>query len=172
MTDLEPVIKTFKKYRKRGIHNGMTLEEVFKLELEIYQRVSGLKNFPKLISSDESNFTITIENCGLSLHKLRHIDSSQINISNLDEQVDNICYGLKINNITYLDLDPQNICLKDNNIFLIDFDKAVLDNKPKSKILEDMYINFTKNVSENSFRDTLKEFVMNPKWPRYQYKCS
>jgi predicted Ser/Thr protein kinase len=169
MIDLDPVTKTFKKYRKRGIHNGMTLAEVFGLELEIYHRLNGLENFPKLLSFDEINFTITIENCGLSLHKLRHIDSSQINISNLDEQVDNICRGLKINNITYLDLDPQNICLKDNNIFLIDFDKAVLDNNPKSKVLENMYINFTKNVSENSFRDTLKEFVINSEWPRYQF---
>lgn len=170
MINLSPFIKTFKKYRKRGIHNGMILEEVFELELEIYKRLNGSKNFPKLLSFDKINFTITIENCGLSLHKLRHFNSSQINISNLDEQIDNICRGLKINNITYLDLDPQNICLKDNNIFLIDFDKAVLDNNPKSQVLEDMYINFTQNVPEKSFRDTLKEFIINPKWPRYQYK--
>jgi predicted Ser/Thr protein kinase len=170
MIDLSPVTKTFKKYRKRGIHNGMTLEEVFGLELEIYQRLNGFKNFPKLLSFDKINFTITIKNCGLSLHKLRHVDSSKIIISNLDEQVDNICYGLKTNSITYLDLDPQNICLRDNSIFLIDFDKAVLDNKPKSKFLEDMYINFSRNVSESSFRNTLKEFVINPEWPRYQYK--
>jgi predicted Ser/Thr protein kinase len=162
-------IKTFKKYRKRGIHNGMTLNEVFELELEIYQRLAGLNNFPKLLNFDSINFTITLENCGMSLHKLRHIDNSPIHIENLSTQVDNICEGLKINNITYLDLDPQNICLKDNRIFLIDFDKAVIDKKPKSLFLETMYLDFLKTVSEESFKKTLLEVVINPQWPRYNY---
>jgi tRNA A-37 threonylcarbamoyl transferase component Bud32 len=87
----------------------------------------------------------------------------------LSTQVDNICEGLKINNITYLDLDPQNICLKDNRIFLIDFDKAVIDKKPKSLFLETMYLDFLKTVSEESFKKTLLEVVINPQWPRYNY---
>jgi len=169
MTELLPIIKIFKKYRKRGIHNGMTLEQVFDLELEIYNRLSKYDNFPKLISYDKNNFTITIENCGQSLHKLRQHDRSKFVLPDLDEQVNNICQALKIESITHLDLDPQNICYKNNTIFLIDFDKAVVDQQPKSDFLENMYLNFTRNVSEESFKKTLKEFVINPDWPRYQF---
>ena len=162
-------VKTFKKYRKRGIHNGMTLPQVFELELEVYQLLNNWNNFPKLISFDKINFTITIENCGQSLHKLRQINNSKIVIPNLEEQVSNICQGLKNNNITYLDLDPTNICLKENTLFLIDFDKVVINDLPKSKILEEMYIEFKKNVSDDSIKKTLKEFVTNFDWPRYQF---
>jgi tRNA A-37 threonylcarbamoyl transferase component Bud32 len=169
MTELSPVTKIFKKYRKRGIHNGMTLEQVFDLELEIYNRLGKYDNFPKLISYDKNNFTITIENCGQSLHKLRQNDRSKLVVSDLDEQVNNICQALKIENITYLDLDPHNICCKNNTIFLIDFDKAVVDQRPKSDFLERMYLDFIRNVSEESFKKTLKEFVVNPDWPRYQF---
>lgn len=169
MTELSPVTKTFKKYRKRGIHNGMTIEQVFNLELEIYNLLGKYDNFPKLISYDKNNFTITIENCGQSLHKLRQNGGSEIIVSDLDGQVNNICQALHNNNITYLDLDPQNICYKDHTIFLIDFDKAVVNKKSKSKFLESMYLDFTRNVSEESFKKTLKEFVINPNWPRYRF---
>jgi tRNA A-37 threonylcarbamoyl transferase component Bud32 len=169
MTELLPVTKTFKKYRKRGVHNGMTLEQVYELELEIYNLLNNYKNFPKLLSWDNINFTITIENCGQSLHKLRQHEKSEIVVTNLDEQVDNICQALKVNNITYLDLDPQNICYKNKNIFLIDFDKAVVNQKPKSDFLERIYLDFIHNVSDESFQKTLKEFVVNPNWQRYQF---
>jgi len=169
MTELLPIIKIFKKYRKRGIHNGMTLEQVFDLELEIYNRLGKYDNFPKLISYDKNNFTITIENCGQSLHKLKQNGRSKLVVPDLDEQVNNICQTLKIESITYLDLDPHNICYKNNTIFLIDFDKAVVDQRPKSDFLERMYLDFTRNVSEESFKKTLKEFVINPDWPRYQF---
>lgn len=169
MNEFVPVTKTFKKHRKKGLHNGLKLREVFELELEIYHRLNGYKNFPRLISFDKNNFTITIENCGLSLHKIRQVTNPQFSIINLDEQINNICYGLKKNNITYLDLDPQNICFKNNSIFLIDFDKTVIDGNPKSRFLNEMYINFLVNVTEESFKKTLKEFIINPKWPRYQY---
>jgi RIO-like serine/threonine protein kinase len=92
-----------------------------------------------------------------------------IKLENVDDQVDKICKTLEEFHIAYLDLSPQNICYKDNQIFLIDFDKVVLDNKPKSKELETLYIDYTARVSPTSFKLTLKELVINPEWPQYKF---
>jgi tRNA A-37 threonylcarbamoyl transferase component Bud32 len=171
MTELLPVIKTFKKYKKQGMRYGMTLKDVFELELETYNRVQCCENFPRLISYNNVNFTITLENCGISIHRLKGMNMFHtIKLENVDDQVDKICKTLEEFHIAYLDLSPQNICYKDNQIFLIDFDKVVLDNKPKSKELETLYIDYTARVSPTSFKLTLKELVINPEWPQYKFK--
>jgi tRNA A-37 threonylcarbamoyl transferase component Bud32 len=160
--------KLFKKYKKNGTYNGMTANEVLDLELEIYSRLSKYTNFPKIISYDLNSITLTLEYCGESIHTLRE-NNCIIDVENVDDQIDNICNSLLESKITYLDLDPHNLCIKDKTIFLIDFDKAVIDQKPTSNAINEMYLNFMKSVSSESFKKTMKEYIINPSWPRYQF---
>lgn len=120
-------------YNPTRIYNKLTKKQAFELELEIYKRVSGEENFPKLISYNEKNMELQIEHCGTSLNKL-----SKIQIENLDEQIENIVNVLEKNNIQHLDLHPsgKNLCYKDGKIYLIDYDIAVIDDKPLNKHLE------------------------------------
>lgn len=131
---MESFIRKYNKYNPKRIYNDLTKKEAFELELEIYKRVSGEKNFPKLINYDIDKMFLEIEHCGKSLDKL-----SKINIKNPNEQIENIDRVLKKYNIKHLDLhnSGKNICYKDGEIYLIDFDIAIIDNKPLSKKLSD-----------------------------------
>lgn len=142
--------KKYRGYNPIREYNDLTIKEAFNLELEIYKRLSGNKNFPKLIRFDDNKFTITIEYCGNSVDKLK-----SLKIDNLDEQINNILTTLEENKINHLDIHEsgKNICYKDGIIYLIDFDIAVIDNKPLNKKLESIL---------NSYKDrNIKELIKN-----------
>jgi predicted Ser/Thr protein kinase len=108
-------------------YNLLTKEQAFDLELEIYKRLDGEANFPKLIGYSAEKLELYLEHCGISFDKL-----PKTHISNVNEQIDHICDVLNKNNIQHLDMNPQgtNLCYKNNQIYVIDFDIACLDNKP------------------------------------------
>ena len=113
-------------------YNGLNKKQAFELELEIYKRIGNYENFPKLISYNTNKLELLIEHCGQSLDKL-----NKIKIDNLDEQILNIIDVLVNNKIVHLDLHQsgKNVCYKDGKIYMIDFDIAVIDNKPMSNII-------------------------------------
>lgn len=129
----ETHVKIYKGYKPRRVYNRLTKREAFELELEIYKRISGEKNFPKLINYDKKKMTLEIEHCGKPLTQL-----DKIEINDLDKQIKNIINVLKKNNIIHLDLHSsgKNICYKDGKIYLIDFDIAIIDNKPLNRFLD------------------------------------
>lgn len=133
-------IKKYNDYRPIKEVNGLNIKEAFNLELEIYKRVHHYNNFPKLVSYNEKLFKLEIEHCGQSLNR---VGNRSLKIKNLDNQIKNICFVLKKENITHLDLclSGKNICTKNGLIYLIDFDMAVIDNKPINLKLKKMYEN-------------------------------
>ena len=138
--------KKYREYNPIRVYNDLTIEEAFNLELEIYKRLSGNNNFPKLIRFDDKKFTITIEHCGTSVDKLK-----SMKIDNIDEQINNILNTLEKNKINHLDIHDsgKNICYKDGVIYLIDFDIAVIDNKPLNKKLKSILDNYKEvNIKE------------------------
>jgi predicted Ser/Thr protein kinase len=130
--------KKYKDYMPIKEVNNLTIKEAFDLELEVYKRVHHYDNFPKLISYDKKQFVLEIENCGRSLDM---IGNRTLQINNLDDQIKNICFVLKKENITHLDITPcgKNICTKNNKIYLIDYDMAVVDDKPINLKLKNLY---------------------------------
>lgn len=129
--------KTFKKYKNRErsnrTFNGIGVKDVFNLELTIYQRLKNCRNFPKLISADPINFTLTLEYCGESLKKIKKSNTEKLYLaSNINDQISSIVNDLEKNNIQYVDVSLHNLCYKNGLIFLIDFDSAIIDDNPLS----------------------------------------
>lgn len=118
------------------IYNGLDAIHGFKLERDVYTRLQGEKHFPKIISIDEQNCVLEIENTGNSLDKLQSID-----VADIDKQIDEICESLKRCGVTHLDIHPdgKNITVKGGVLYLVDFDMAVIDEKPVSNKLECVY---------------------------------
>lgn len=126
----------------------MSIQEAVKLETEIYKRLRGKDHFPKLIGT--SKHRIITSNCGTSLNKLEKIE-----IQNLEQQVENIHKVLIEKKITHLDMcaSGKNICFQNGKLYLIDFDIAVLDGKPLTPQLKELYeksleVDFVKNMIE------------------------
>jgi predicted Ser/Thr protein kinase len=149
--------RIYKGYNPKRNFNNLTKKEAFELELEIYKRVSGEDNFPKLISYDEKKLELIIENCGQSLDKI-----NSLKIKNLDEQIKNICDVLKKHNIVHLDLhkNGKNLCYKDGKIYLIDFDITVIDGKPLSEKLRKIYNEYI--IKDKTF-EVIKNIFKNKK---------
>jgi hypothetical protein len=59
--------KNFCNYNPTRKFNDLTKDEAYSLELEIYKRVSGNKNFPEMISYNDKKKIIELEHCGKSL---------------------------------------------------------------------------------------------------------
>ena len=149
--------RIYEGYNPKRNFNNLTNKVAFELDLEIYKRVSGEDNFPKLISYDEKKLELIIENCGQSLDKI-----NSLKIKNLDEQIKNICDVLKKHNIVHLDLhkNGKNLCYKDGKIYLIDFDISVIDGKPLSEKLRKIYNEYI--IKDKTF-EVIKNIFKNKK---------
>lgn len=144
--------KKYKSYNPKCPYNDLTIEEAFETELEIWKRLSGNEHFPKLLEFDEKNHTITLEHCGDSLDRIK-----SLKIDNLDEQIDSIVRCLQKYKIVHLDMHDsgKNICYKNNKIYLIDFDIAVIDGNPRNEKLKSLF----EKYEENNFKKTIKRIV-------------
>lgn len=134
-----------KKFIKYNPFSDLTPEQSFNLELECYHRLSGYPNFPRLIDVNKLDLTITLEDCGLSLKDIKY-NNETIGICDLSD-IKKIINTLKKENIVHLDFkgkNPKNACYKSPNIFLIDFDVAVIDSMPLNQRLTDLYTQWTK----------------------------
>jgi len=151
---MDNFIRSYARYKPINRYNGLNKKTTFNLELEIYKRISGNDNFPKLISFEKEKCILIIENCGVSLDKF----AKPFKIENLENQINNISKVLKENNIIHLDLILGNICYKNGKIFLIDFEIAVLDNKPLTPQINYRYNN-SKRIGINYHKITLTRLL-------------
>lgn len=163
-------IKDYNKIENKNYHN-LTYRQAYDLELECYTRISGKKNFPTLLDYDAKKMIFILEDAGKDLRsylkerkrflKGSNTDFKKIDfkIDNLNDQVDNIINTLKINNISHLDCFKlgKNICYKDGNITLIDFNVAVLDEKPLTDSLNNLYNSYISNGSYEWLKIYLKK---------------
>lgn len=111
-------------------------------------------HFPKLVSYDINNKSITMANCGETLVSLRK-QKKFIEILDYKEQCACISKNLKENGILHCDLNPigNNVCLneKTNCISVIDFDWVKVDGYMKSNDP----INSKERLSEESWGENL-----------------
>lgn len=128
-------IRKYSGYNPKRTWNDLTKKEAFELELEVYKRLQGEPNFPQLLSYDERRLELVISYCGQSLDRLK---SKQMVVPDLEQQIDRIADALDRHGIKHLDMLPKNICFLDGQIYLIDFDVAVLDDVPLSDKLSEL----------------------------------
>lgn len=135
---IETFVKKYKDFIPIKEVSNLSKEEAFDLELEIYKRVHHYDNFPKLISYNKKTLFLEIENCGRSLDR---VGNRSLDIPNFKNQIKNICNILKKQKIIHLDITlcGKNICTKNNKIYLIDFDMAVIDGRPINSKLKQLY---------------------------------
>jgi hypothetical protein len=119
--------------------SGYSGEVAFDIELECYSRLQNYPNFPSLVSFNKSKKTLELEHCGTSLDILLDEVNILELIPNLDNQLTNIWTSLEKENIKHLDLRPRNFTFKDNILYLIDFDVAIIDDKIITKKIESIF---------------------------------
>jgi tRNA A-37 threonylcarbamoyl transferase component Bud32 len=148
-------VKLYSDYAPKRIYNDLTKQQAFELELEIYKRVHTNDYFPSLHEYNEERCELVIEHCGDNLVKIK----KPLKIPDLRLQVDRICQVLEEQRIMHLDIWKGNICYKNGRIHLIDFDIAVVDDRPLSKLLRERYDKQKCQSQRDIMMHTLKEFV-------------
>jgi len=154
-------VKNFKRF---NTYSDLYNKEAYELELDCYYRLSKYKNFPSLIDYNSKDLTITLEHCGVTV---RHIkDNNGIINKKALTNIKNIITALQTEDIVHLDFkakNPKNLCYKDPNIFLIDFDVAIIDKNPLNSKLNHWYQKWLKHGGYNHFERQLekciKEFI-------------
>ena len=128
--------KFTKKIKEYNYYSGLNAQETFELEKECLTRLKGYTNFPQIISSNQTNKTITMTHCGKSLLYLSFLNISK---ENALKQIMSIAEALDKTHITHLDIMAKNMCYKNGTIYLIDFDISVLDYTPMTTKLQERY---------------------------------
>ena len=92
--------------------------------------------FPKIILYNDNELLLKLSFCGSSIDNL-----SFINVCDKEIYIENILLNIKNNNLNYIDLQERNICIKNEKIYLIDFEKVNF-NKPFNYISNSHHFNF------------------------------
>jgi predicted Ser/Thr protein kinase len=110
----------------RGRKNYLTEKNVLNLLYANYTDYFNVNYypFPRLLSYNDDELKLTLSYCGVSLDK-----TSNVSIRDRDNCIKNILYNIKNNNINKIDLKRDNICIMDNYVYLIDYDKVILNDK-------------------------------------------
>lgn len=153
------VVKRFRKYKHNSV-NGIGRTAAYLLELRVYQRLTGFKNFPTLIDYDNAKCELTLEFCGDSLRDLRKKQISDLVLDiDLECQVNSIVNCLEQKNIQYVDVSGQNICVKHGTVYLIDFDSAILDGMPLTEERELFLDKFYAEGGYNNLKNSILYFI-------------
>ena len=100
-------------------------KQVYLTEKNIYLKLKNEKYIPNIICYDDKTLCIIIEDVGDSLRKIIRSNQKHLLPKNLIFRLDYIMkqlylkYGLVHGDITF-----RNICLKNDQLYLIDFDKT------------------------------------------------
>ena len=92
--------------------------------------------FPKIISYNDAELILKLSFCGSSIDNL-----SSVNVPNKVIYIDNILLNIKNNNFNYIDLRESNVCIMNEKIYLIDFEKVNF-NEPFNYISNYHHFNF------------------------------
>ena len=172
-SDQNLVFKQYAKNREIYFNNEITCLKLLKCNFNN----KHYNNFPFPVIQDinYSNLSFNMTYCGEAINE-KHNNKS---CYQLEHQLKNIFFNLKRNNILYKDIHPSNVCLKDNNIYLIDFEVAfIMDFEKYENIISfkrggykwsDEYYNNYYNIPENldiynnlNFNSEKREWKGNP----------
>jgi serine/threonine protein kinase len=143
--------------------------QIFDLEVESLQRLDSCNNVPQLIQANDEDLTIEMSYCGYAINRLKKQTNKRSlpgyampkkHIKRIDQQIQDLSDTLQDRNITYLDLNPRNICLTyEHNINLVDFGMVVLDDKPQGRVLTERYERYLDNGGRDYFCEVFRNMV-------------
>ena len=162
------VHKTFKLAHqgKKWLYRFKTEVNCLKKLLDNYTPHPNVSHypFPKLVSVDEDNYSITTSYCGVNAlnnnftAKRRRVKNKILPV-NLASTVECIIDNLNNNNIIHNDITNNNVCIdKSGNVSLIDFEMAIYE-LPKIKIDDDVYEYVRKLVKNDVISKEDKGYV-------------
>jgi hypothetical protein len=137
-------------------HNNLFLMKVpndvnlVKKELQVYERLKNYSHFPKIIQS--TNGYIIFEKVGeiINPHNIPNDALKQIN---------EICKILQKEKIKHNDIRENEVLVKKGIIYLVDFNRAILDDENYNQNYNDLYYIVKKyNDLKNLFNKTIKKF--------------
>jgi len=106
--------------------------------------------FPKILSIDHKKCLTTMTYCGPCLNKTHGSeaahnwakDKPNTIVNEVNDIIECIINNLTNNLIIYSDIHPGNICINNNNLFLIDFDSAYFLRKSSPEATREFYSDF------------------------------
>lgn len=149
-------IKNYSTLKRDPTRFGGGNNFLFETELEAYKRLSGLPHFPELLDFNLIEMSLTLSFVGQALFNVKKVD---IPDNNYTEQADNIVQTLKEKRIVYMDMSERNICYKDNQIYLIDFEGSVFDDTPTNAKTEELYNKFHSRGGYNKLLQQMKRHI-------------
>lgn len=154
----EKIIK--KIYKKNGVNPNFYTDlnfliESYNNELEALKLLQDELYFPKIITYDIDELSITMNYVGDMIEIDKNIDLTKIP-ENWKQQLYYILMILKKHNIYHNDITGRNICLKDNKLTLIDYGNC-------KKHIDTYYRNFDLDILNKSedINDFLKQINTN-----------
>lgn len=100
-------------------------KENYYKEKEIYLKLKNEYYVPKLMYYDDNTYTLIIEDCGNSLNSIILNNHRGLIPRDLVTQLELIIKGMYSKySLLHGDLHFGNICIKDNKLFLIDFERV------------------------------------------------
>ena len=137
-------------------HNNLYLMKVpnnsgfVKHELQVYERLKNYLHFPKIIQY--TNSYIIFENVGEMINP-HNIPNDAL------KQINTICKILQKEKIKHNDIRENEVLVKKGIIYLVDFNRAVLDDENYNQNYNDLYYIVKKyNDLKNLFNKTIKKF--------------
>lgn len=102
--------------------NG-SIKDILTNEVKALEKLKKYKNFPKIINVDQTSNTITMTYCGVTLRDLSVTNKRSIrrNYKKLIADAKLIDMYLSKEKIQHYDVCANNLCMKDNTLYLIDF---------------------------------------------------
>lgn len=118
--------RVYSGYNPKRLWSGLTREQAFMLELEIYRMLHRYQGFPRVIRSDARDQTLIISHVGISLEKLQFIDLEPLVA---EKQVLELVEAMRKEGVMHLDLHTsgKNVTFLNGRLYLVDFDIAILD---------------------------------------------
>lgn len=115
---------------------------------------------PKILYKNDTNLIIQIENVGEILDKThRHI----LNKVDFKTQINYINTILKKKNIIHNDLNGHNLTVKNNKLYLIDFEHSILNNGKNPRKYNDAGITYCRELPHVKNENTFVEYLKNNK---------
>lgn len=134
----ETYVKNYSLLNKKPERFGGGNEFLFETELEAYRRLKGQPHFPELIDYNREEHSLTLEHVGISLMRIT-VSRMAVPMSDYIKQTETIINTLIDKKIFHMDMSDRNICYKDSQIFLIDFEGCVFDSTPANSELDKQY---------------------------------
>lgn len=150
-----------------------TYKDCWGREVECLQRLKGKPHFPDLVEVMPDIMGLRMENLGESLYTSWHVYDMERYI----DQIHRICDTLEECNIKYFyahlnplakskttaDFPLSNLCIHDDELYLLDFEACVPVGSEYEQRLHPRYAELMSNYNPDEFREFMLTGILNPK---------